>query len=374
MGPFKPKFAIRPPLCQAPPKSFLTSDGLAKHKIKMNTWLHVFSYLSHEELTRCCMLVCKTWYKWCLYSPLWKKMDFKRRKIKQVDVDSIARHQPECLDLSHTNISRQQLTWLAGRLFNLRSLKLTACAWSAVSCLNNNGSFCPQLRELDLSWVSGCSDLLLKGLLSASVDERPGVDASLLRLRNCVKLVLTGSDITDASVELIGQTLLKLVELDVSYCQGVTSKSIQFLSNSAAYSSTTTSSSPSPSVPKQNSSTNSKNQLQHPQQQQPPNKQLNNRSHYKPTQPQTAHRALAHDCTTTSASTTTPASSNWQLQQPPTNNISEQLTTPHRTSPSLFPLPDLKSLILVGCHSIDVTSLNDVRNLRPDLKIIIKNA
>ncbi|ESN92726.1 hypothetical protein HELRODRAFT_108140 [Helobdella robusta] len=371
LGPFRPRYAIRPPLCLPPPKSFLTCDDLTKHKLKMDLWLRVFSYLSHVELTRCCMPVCKTWYKWCFYAPLWREIDLSRRKIRQCHLVAIARHQPEYLDLSYTNISRQQLSWLSGRLFNLRGLKLAACAWSAVSCLSSNSSFCPQLRELDLSWVSGCSDSLFKILLSASVDERPGVDATLLRLRDCVKLVLTGSDVTDVSVELIGQTLLKLEELNLSYCQGVTDKTIQFLTNCTAYTSTLSSSCSSTSSPSSSTSSTAsaskqnissvKNQILPP-----PNRQPCSRRDYKLLQPHT----LILNSVLYRGTITAPSVTLLHVQPQTTAAYNKQLAL--SGSSSSFSLANLKLLVLLGCHSISVTSVNSAKVLRPTLNIVLR--
>ncbi|KAL8182915.1 UNVERIFIED_CONTAM: Lysine-specific demethylase 2A, partial [Gekko kuhli] len=84
--------------------------------MQKEVWMSVFRYLTRRELCEC-MRVCKTWYKWCGDRRLWTKIDLSRYKsITPLALGGIIRRQPVSLDLSWTNISRKQLTWLIARL------------------------------------------------------------------------------------------------------------------------------------------------------------------------------------------------------------------------------------------------------------------
>ncbi|PIO30186.1 hypothetical protein AB205_0071140, partial [Aquarana catesbeiana] len=108
-------------------------------------------------------------------------------------LSGIVRRQPVRLDLSWTNISEKQLTWLIHRLQGLKELLLAGCTWSAVSSLCT-ASF-PCLSLLDLGWVQGMKTSHLRELLSPpSTDCKTGchrlTDQSLAFFKRCPHLQL----------------------------------------------------------------------------------------------------------------------------------------------------------------------------------------
>nr|XP_005989042.1 PREDICTED: lysine-specific demethylase 2B isoform X4 [Latimeria chalumnae] len=220
------RHVIRPPPISPPPDSLPLDDGEA-HVMRREVWMAVFSYLSHKDLC-ICMRVCKTWNRWCCDKRLWTKIDLNRCKsITPLMLSGIIRRQPVTLDLSWTNISKKQLSWLINRLPGLRDLLLSGCSWVAVSALCS--SSCPLLRTLDLQWVEGLKDAQMRDLLSPPTDNRPGQIDNRSKLRNVAELHLAGLDITDASLRLIMRHMPLLSKLDLSYCNHLTDQSINLL-------------------------------------------------------------------------------------------------------------------------------------------------
>ncbi|TRY56531.1 hypothetical protein DNTS_022789 [Danionella cerebrum] len=131
------------------------------------------------------------------------------------------------MDLSWTNISKKQLSWLINRLPGLRVLSLAGCSWAAVSALCT--SSCPLLRTLDVQWVEGLKDNQMKDLVSPPADNRPGQLDCRSKLRNVEALSLAGLDITDASLRLIIKHMPLISQLDLSYCNHITDQSVNIL-------------------------------------------------------------------------------------------------------------------------------------------------
>ncbi|XP_028908779.1 lysine-specific demethylase 2B isoform X3 [Ornithorhynchus anatinus] len=220
------RHVIRPPPISPPPDSLPLDDGAA-HVMQREVWMAVFSYLSHSDLC-VCMRVCKTWNRWCCDKRLWTKIDLNHCKsITPLMLSGIIRRQPVTLDLSWTNISKKQLSWLINRLPGLRDLLLSGCSWIAVSALCS--SSCPLLRTLDVQWVEGLKDAQMRDLLSPPTDNRPGQIDNRSKLRNLAELRLAGLDITDASLRLIIRHMPLLSRLNLSYCNHVTDQSINLL-------------------------------------------------------------------------------------------------------------------------------------------------
>ncbi|XP_054826546.1 lysine-specific demethylase 2A isoform X1 [Eublepharis macularius] len=193
--------------------------------MQKEVWMSVFRYLSRKELCEC-MRVCKTWYKWCGDRRLWTKIDLSRYKsITPLALGGIIRRQPVSLDLSWTNISRKQLTWLIVRLPSLKDLILAGCSWSAVSALST--STCPLLRTLDLRWAVGIKDPQIRDLLTPPSD-KPSQD-NRSKLRNMIDFRLAGLDITDATLRLIIRHMPLLSRLDLSHCNHLTDQSTNLL-------------------------------------------------------------------------------------------------------------------------------------------------
>ncbi|XP_077015895.1 lysine-specific demethylase 2B isoform X2 [Tamandua tetradactyla] len=220
------RHVIRPPPISPPPDSLPLDDGAA-HVMHREVWMAVFSYLSHQDLC-VCMRVCRTWNRWCCDKRLWTRIDLNHCKsITPLMLSGIIRRQPVSLDLSWTNISKKQLSWLINRLPGLRDLVLSGCSWIAVSALCS--SSCPLLRTLDVQWVEGLKDAQMRDLLSPPTDNRPGQMDNRSKLRNIVELRLAGLDITDASLRLIIRHMPLLSRLHLSYCNHVTDQSINLL-------------------------------------------------------------------------------------------------------------------------------------------------
>ncbi|XP_010222158.1 PREDICTED: lysine-specific demethylase 2A [Tinamus guttatus] len=193
--------------------------------MQREVWMSVFRYLSRRELCEC-MRVCKTWYKWCCDKRLWTKIDLSRCKsITPQALSGIIKRQPVSLDLSWTNISKKQLTWLVNRLPGLKDLILAGCSWSAVCALST--SSCPLLRTLDLRWAVGIKDPQIRDLLTPPTD-KPSQD-NRSKLRNMIDFRLAGLDITDATLRLIIRHMPLLSRLDLSHCNHLTDQSANLL-------------------------------------------------------------------------------------------------------------------------------------------------
>ncbi|XP_028269337.1 lysine (K)-specific demethylase 2Ba isoform X2 [Parambassis ranga] len=220
------RHVIRPPPISPPPDRLPLKDGKT-HIIQREVWMKIFCYLTHQELC-VCMRVCKTWNRWCCDKRLWTKIDLNRcTSITPLMLSGIIRRQPLSLDLSWTNISKKQLSWLINRLPGLRVLKLSGCSWAAVSALCT--SSCPLLRTLDVQWVEGLKDTQMRDLLSPPADNRPGQLDNRCRLRNVEDLRLAGLDITDISLRLITRQMPSLSRLDLSYCNHINDQSVNLL-------------------------------------------------------------------------------------------------------------------------------------------------
>ncbi|XP_043571650.1 lysine-specific demethylase 2B isoform X1 [Chiloscyllium plagiosum] len=220
------RHVVRPPPVSPPPDSLPLDDG-EDHVMQREVWMAVFGYLSRKDLC-ICMRVCKTWNRWCCDKRLWTKIDLNRCKsITPLMLSGIIRRQPVTLDLSWTNISKKQLTWLINRLPGLKDLVVSGCSWAAISALCS--SSCPLLRTMDLRWVEGLKDAQMRDLLSPPTDNRPGQIDNRSKLRNVVDLRLAGLDITDATLRLLIRHMPTLSRLDLSYCNHLTDQSINLL-------------------------------------------------------------------------------------------------------------------------------------------------
>ncbi|XP_010778560.1 lysine (K)-specific demethylase 2Bb isoform X1 [Notothenia coriiceps] len=220
------RHVIRPPPISPPPDRLSLNDG-ETHVMRREMWMTVFSHLTHRDLC-VCMRVCRTWNRWCCDKRLWKHINLNRCKsITPLMLSGIIRRQPVALDLSWTNISKKQLSWLINRLPGLRVLLLSGCSWVAVSALCT--SSCPLLRTLDVQWVEGLKDAQMRDLLSPPTDNRPGQLDNRSKLRNVEVLRLAGLDITDTSLRLLIRYMPSLSKLDLSYCNHVTDQSVNIL-------------------------------------------------------------------------------------------------------------------------------------------------
>ncbi|XP_033627389.1 lysine-specific demethylase 2B-like isoform X1 [Asterias rubens] len=213
----KPKFIIRPLPGNQPPKYCPMIDG-TNHKVERSIWLHMFRFLGHGDLCRC-LCVCKTWNRWCYDASLWHTINLTQVPLNKYVMVGVVRRQPVCVDLSGCNITKLQLAWLIVRIPALRELYLARTPLQAVAALCSAN--CPQLLVLDLQWVC-LKDSHLATLLSPIREHRPGLLDDCTKLHKLRELRLAGSDITDASMELLVEQTPYLVKLDLSYCGNIT--------------------------------------------------------------------------------------------------------------------------------------------------------
>ncbi|XP_048468347.1 lysine-specific demethylase 2B-like [Rhincodon typus] len=109
------RHVVRPPPDSPEPDSLPLAGG-SKHVMQREVWLAIFRYLSHKDLC-ICMRVCKTWSKWCCDKRLWTTINLSGCKsITPTMLSGIIRRQPIVLNLSWTNISKKQLSWLINKL------------------------------------------------------------------------------------------------------------------------------------------------------------------------------------------------------------------------------------------------------------------
>ncbi|XP_078081249.1 lysine-specific demethylase 2B-like isoform X3 [Mustelus asterias] len=220
------RHVVRPPPDSPEPDSLPLAGG-SEHVMQREVWLSIFRNLSHKDLC-ICMRVCKTWSKWCCDKRLWTTINLSGCiSITPTMLSGIIRRQPIILDLSWTNISKKQLSWLINKLQNLKILALAGCIWSAISALCTAN--CPLLRMLDLRWAEDLKDPQMKELLSPPTDCRVGQNHNQSKLWNLTEFHLTGLDITDCSLALMTRHMPMLNKLDLSQCNHVTDQSIALL-------------------------------------------------------------------------------------------------------------------------------------------------
>lgn len=225
----KPKYVVRPAPVVEDNTEEKMRNSLGKTEnlaIEKEVMLPVFQFLSIKDLYTC-QLVCKTWNRWSVDPRLWTSMDLTRKKITASTLIGIVRRQPVVLNLSWTNLSRRQLAWLIARLPQMKELILSGCSSASVAALCTCN--CPLLRSLDLSWVEGLNDSVIRDLLSPPPDSRPGFIESKTRLRHLTSVKLAGADISDVSVRLLAHHLPLLSKLDLSHCHKVTDMGIAVL-------------------------------------------------------------------------------------------------------------------------------------------------
>ncbi|GCB73044.1 hypothetical protein scyTo_0006598 [Scyliorhinus torazame] len=109
------RHVVRPPPDSPEPDSLPLAGG-SEHVMQREVWLAIFRYLSQKDLC-ICMRVCKTWGKWCCDKRLWITINLSGCiSITPTMLSGIIRRQPIILDLSWTNISKKQLSWLINKL------------------------------------------------------------------------------------------------------------------------------------------------------------------------------------------------------------------------------------------------------------------
>ena len=211
-------YVVRPRPSSPPPETFELETG-SPHVMKRVTWLKVFGYLTQHELCTC-MAVSRTWNRWCMDKRFWTHLKLSIGKpITASALSGVVRRQPLTLDLSHTNITQQQLAWFLSRLPRLRDLILCATTFATVSAFTR--VTCPPLQVLDLSWSEKITDQVLEDLLKPSTNGRrerpPGPGENPSRLRFLTDFRLSGCEVTDTGLRSIKKYLSCLTRLDLSY-------------------------------------------------------------------------------------------------------------------------------------------------------------
>ena len=188
----------------------------------------VLPYLSRKDVINC-LYVCKLWNRWAIDPRVWKKINVATAKITSNVLVGIVRRQPICLDLSWTNISMKQLSWLLNRLPQLKELKLAGCRGSCISALASSNM--PLLKTLDISFVDTLDDDAMREIFSPPSDSRPGLLETKSRLRLLSSLSLAAADITNVSIILISNSLNNVTHLDLSNCSKITDEAITFITS-----------------------------------------------------------------------------------------------------------------------------------------------
>ncbi|XP_075034974.1 F-box/LRR-repeat protein 19 isoform X1 [Mixophyes fleayi] len=221
------RHVVRPPPHSPEPDS-LPLDSGTDHVMQRGVWLSVFRHLGHKELC-VCMRVCRTWNRWCCDRQLWTSIDLSRRKsITPPMLSGIVRRQPVRLDLSWTNISEKQLTWLIHRLQGLKELLVAGCTWGAVSSLCTTSFPCMSL--LDLGSVQGMKTSHLRELLSPpSSDCKTVASDPRGRLPCLSELRLCGLELGDSALRLLLRHTPRLHRLDLSHCAQLSDHGIHIL-------------------------------------------------------------------------------------------------------------------------------------------------
>lgn len=224
----QPFIVVRP--APVPKRERLTlAVGDSEHLLNRTLWLRIFSFLSSSDLVTC-MKVCKTWNQWCCSRQLWMEISLRDQRLKNTHLMGLVRRQPASLDISWTNISKKQLSWLIARLPHLKSLHLDGCSWAAISALC--AYTCPLLNKLSLEWVEGLHDACICELLAVPRESRPGFLDTKSKLRCIMDLRLTGCDIGNDTLAAITDYLPNLKKLDVSFCQRISNDGIEVLARS----------------------------------------------------------------------------------------------------------------------------------------------
>ena len=210
-------YVIRPRPSSPPPETFELETG-SEHMMRRAMWLKVFGYLTQHELCTC-MAVSRTWNRWCMDKRFWTHIKLSIGKsITASALFGVVRRQPLSLDLSHTNITQQQLAWFLSRLPRLRDIILGATTFATVSAFTR--VTCPPLKVLDLSWSEKITDQVIEELLKPSTNGKrerpPGPGENTSRLRFLSEFRLAGCDVTDTGLRSIKRYLGCLTALDIS--------------------------------------------------------------------------------------------------------------------------------------------------------------
>ena len=190
--------------------------------------LRVFSHLSVKDLQNV-MQVCKPWAQWAIHPSLWKTIRLTHKKINVRHLMGVVRRQPDCLDLSWSRLTKEQLSWVLARLPQLRELHLEGQSWQTISCLT--APYCPPLSVLNISYCEGIIDSTLNALLSSPRNHRPGHRDTTTRLKQLTDLRLAGTQVGDEGVCSIVRSLPFLTALNLSSCLHITEMTAALLAH-----------------------------------------------------------------------------------------------------------------------------------------------
>lgn len=191
--------------------------------------LKIFWFLGTPDIFRL-RTVCKTWNKISRDKLISGFVDLSGQKVTANMIHATANLKPTFILFDWTNIAKQQLTWLLPKIQATRRLSLVGLEFgSQVSALIS--SVCPNLVDLDLSFVSNLNDSALNKLLRFGEKK-----SNLASLR---KLSLCKTEITDISLRYISQQLQFLTTLSVAYCVKLTDAGLAQIGDPDLYASQT---------------------------------------------------------------------------------------------------------------------------------------
>lgn len=169
------------------------------------------SLLSTPEQMRA-RQVCKSWNKIISsFTEAKTCLNLTNHNLSANSLQLIVRNPVASLNLTGTNINKQQLSWILQRLTQLKHLSLANLDWTtAVSALIVAPTTC--LTCLNLSGVSNLTDAALSQLL------RNKDDSKKVSLSSLKTFILSNTSISDISLRYIAQSLSFLTFLDLRGC------------------------------------------------------------------------------------------------------------------------------------------------------------
>ncbi|CAD5121051.1 DgyrCDS9592 [Dimorphilus gyrociliatus] len=196
-----------------PPPLYVKQKGGGYHVFEKEIWQRIFEFLDKKSLVNT-MCACKAFCRWLMDRRYWYSIDVSGRPLNTFILTGIVRRQPLSVNLSNTNVSREQLEWLLMRLPHLEHLFIGSNSMAGCSALAKVHT--SRLRTLDLSWMEGLHDDAIRLLLPT-----PSLTAISQKLKFISGISLSGTDITDSGVYHVVRHMQILVKLELAYCSQV---------------------------------------------------------------------------------------------------------------------------------------------------------
>lgn len=206
-----------------PPPLYVKLKGGNYHILEKKFWQRIFEFLDKKSLVNA-MCVCKTFSRWLVDRRYWYSIDVSGRPLNTSILTGIVRRQPLSVNLSNTNVSREQLEWLLMRLPHLEHLFAGSNSMASCSALAKVNT--SRLKTLDLSWMEGLHDDAIRLLIPT-----PSPTAISQKLKFISGLSLSGTDITDTGVFHVARHLPILVKVELAYCSQLTDNVLSGMSD-----------------------------------------------------------------------------------------------------------------------------------------------